>query len=71
MNTPPEGGNCTVSPWQGDAVSTLFIVGCGGWGDVEAHYPLSYSFNAYRSWYDTSLERKAMSRLGTVTSSFG
>jgi hypothetical protein len=50
VNNPPKGGNCTVAPRQGDAVSTLFIVGCGGWGDVEAHYPLAYSFNAYRSW---------------------
>lgn len=39
-----------MAPRQGDAVSTLFRLKCGGWGDVEAHYPLTYSFNAYRSW---------------------
>jgi hypothetical protein len=49
VNHPPSGGNCSVTPTAGVALTTTFAVACRHWMDAEGHYPLSYSFTAYRS----------------------
>ncbi|KAK2571916.1 Polycystin-2 [Acropora cervicornis] len=42
MNAPPEGGQCTVKPLNGSALTTLFNIQCSGWKDSEK--PLTYQF---------------------------
>jgi hypothetical protein len=49
VNRPPSGGNGTIVPRKGIALKTNFALACEHWIDAENHYPLSYSFVAYRS----------------------
>ncbi|XP_048589509.1 polycystin-1-like [Nematostella vectensis] len=41
-NTPPQPGNCTVSPSEGFAMDTFFRINCTGWKDPEQ--PLTYTY---------------------------
>lgn len=41
-NSPPEGGQCSISPLSGEALVTSFSLSCTGWSDTEA--PLKYQF---------------------------
>jgi hypothetical protein len=48
----PHGGNCTVTPKAGVALSTRFQLDCSGWrpqAAVTDMGPLTYSFQAFRA----------------------
>jgi hypothetical protein len=50
VSRPPSGGNCTVTPRRGAALSMLFHVQCSGWRAEDSGFgPLSYSFEAIKA----------------------
>lgn len=51
---PPHGGNCSISPFEGEAYQTMFTFECSGW--QTKHLPLVYEF----SYYDPYTQLKPM-----------
>ena len=47
MNTPPIGGELTVTPSTGYEMNTTFRFATGSWSDDSEDYPLLYSFSYY------------------------
>ncbi|XP_065069836.1 uncharacterized protein LOC135694887 isoform X2 [Rhopilema esculentum] len=53
VNEPPKNGSCTMSPNEGFAINTLFLVNCTGWTDPDV--PLTYEVAHQTDYLSTVL----------------
>jgi hypothetical protein len=71
MNSPPSGGDVTVTPATGTALSTMFFMVTVGWVDDASDYPFSYVFSYFSTKLDNSIVVKNLDSKSYASSLLG